>query len=289
VLADEPLRPRSRYNVDIPDNELTLNITDTFTREALPGATVKIDVMSFRRPLRVVLQSTQTADEMGTMVKKGIPLRELRITVTHTGYEKQQLEPFSLSKSENKSIDVRMMPLRGNKGKILSDRLFESGAVFWFAPDGRETERTDLGADGTFFYNGWHAPEETMAVVSLSHPLWVLHSPEITRRETISIRFPNTPPPRTFDVLLATADTRSWYIGIAIGKLRVPQPVLALHQTLRRGQTMVSVRSPVHFRDVLESGPIEVFVGPSVRELASDNAPHQPLLPGATQVVFDVK
>lgn len=288
VLVDVPMRPRQRYDVDIPDNELTLNITDTFTREALPGATVKIDVMSLRRPPRVVMQSTQTADEMGTVGKKGIPLRELRITVTHGGYEKQQLEPFSLSKSENKSIDVRMMPLRGNKGKILSDRPFESGAVFWFAPDGRETERTDLGADGTFFYNGWHAPEETMAVVSLSHPLWVLHSPAIGRRETISIRFPNALP-RTFDVLLATADTRSWHIAIAIGKLRVPQPVLALHQTLRREQAMVSVRGPVHFRDVLESGPIEVFVGSSVRELASDAAPHQPLMPGATQIVFDVK
>jgi len=278
VLAETPLRPASRYDIDVPDNELTLNITDTFTREALPGASVKIDVMSLRRPPRVVLQSTQAADEMGVVVKKGVPVRELRITVTHAGYEKQQLEPFTLSKSDNKSIDVRLMPLRGNKGKILADRPFESGAVFWFAPDGRETERTDLAADGTFYYNGWHAPEETMAVVSRSHPLWVAHSPAITRRETISIRFP-TAPLRTFDVLLSTADTRSWLIGLAIKELRVPPAVLALHQTLRREQTMVRANSPLHFRDVLETGPIDVILGETVQRLA----------PGVTQVVFDVK
>jgi hypothetical protein len=127
-----------------------------------------------------------------------------------------------------------------------------------------------------------------MAVVSLSHPLWVLQSPAIGRRETISIRFPNAPP-RTFDVLLATADQRSWHTAIAIGKLRVPQSVLGLHQSLRREQLMVSASSPVHFRDVLETGPIEVFVGSSVRELASDAAPHQQLASGTTQLVFEVK
>lgn len=288
VLADEPMRPRQRYDVDIPDNELTLNITDTFTREALRGATVKIDVMSLRMPPRVVLHETRTADEMGTVVKKAIPSRELRITVSHAGYEKQQLGPFTMSKSDNKSIDVRLMPLRGNKGTILSDRPFESGAVFWFAPDGRETERADLGADGTFFYNGWHAPEETMAVVSLSHPLWVLHSPAITRRETISIRFPNAPI-RAFDVSRAIVDQRTWHIGIALGGVRVPQPVLVLHQTLRRQQTFIRGGGPLHVRDVLESGPIEVILGSTVQELASEAAPHQRLLPGATQVVFDVK
>lgn len=279
VLADEPMRPRSRYNIDIPDNELTLNITDTFTREALPGATVKIDVMSFRRPPRVVLQETLKADEMGVVVKKAVPLRELRIAVTHAGYEKQQLETFSMTKSENKSIDVRLVPLRGNKGKILSERAFDSGAVYWFAPDGRETERTDLAPDGTFFYNGWHAPEETMAVVTLSHPLWVLHSPEIGRRDTISIRFPNGVA-RAFDVTLTAADRRTpWTAGLVIGGLRVPPLVLASHQSLRREQVTLRAGGVVHFRDVLETGPIEVTLGEMV----------QRLVPGATQIAFDVQ
>ena len=272
VLTDEPIRRKARFDVDVPANELTINVSDTFTRETLRGATVQFDVMSLDRR-RQVMQGKVTADSSGAVVMKYVPPRELRLTVSHPGYQKQKVEPFSMTARETKTLDVELVPLRGNNGKILSDRPFEGGAVFWFSPSGREVERADLAPDGTFVYANWHAPEETMAVVSLSHPLWVLHSPSIERRDTITIQFPNAPV-RTFTASLETADTRSmWFLALAIGGVRVPYSVLDLHQKLRREQTFLRAGMQRVFRDVLATGPIDVILGPGAGEIVIRLAP----------------
>lgn len=259
VLSDEEHRPRTRFNVDIPANELTLNVSDTFTREALDGATVRVDVMSLRTPRRMVMDRTLTTSN-GSVTLKAVPERELRITVSLAGYQKQGLEPFTMPRSEKKTIDVQLVPLRGSRGKIASDRPFESGTVVWFTPSGIETERTDLASDGTFVYASAHAPGETMAVISLSHPLWVLHTPPVERREVITVRYPNAPV-RAFEVSVASTDHRP--VGLVIAGLRVPPSAIAQHQTLRRD-------SRLQFRDLLGTGPIDVILGEVLRRVGVD-------------------
>jgi len=300
VLTDEPIEPGRRFDIDIPANELTVRVMDTFTQEALRGATVKYDVMTLptMRP-RSVMNGTLTTGGDGDVVMRAVPAREIRLTVSHAGYQKQEVEPFTMPKSGEKTVDVYLMPLRGNRGKIQSTRPFESGVVVWFSPGGIETERADLAADGTFVYTNWHIPEETMAVVSLSHPLWVLHSPAIDRRETITIRFPDAPV-RSFGVSIATSNQRnSWHVGVAIGGVRVPQPALAIHQALRRELTVMRAGKSLQFRDLLATGPIDVILGPTVEELSFRvlqmdffaleqyaNAPRLRIAPDATTVTF---
>ena len=299
VLADRPMRPWSRFDIDIPANELAIHVTDTFTREALPGATVKLEAMAVREP-RVVFSMTATADEQGKLVWTGVPVRELRLTVSHAGYETRNVEPFTMPKSGRHAVDAQLVPLRGTRGKIVSDRPFDGGEVVWFSPGGSETERARLAEDGTFVYTNWHTPEETMAVISRSHPLWVLRAPATERRTAITLGFPNAPAV-AFDVWLAAAvppnETR--YVGVAIGNVRVPQPVLAEHQALRRDEPLMRGAGPQHFRDLLATGPVEVILGPRVDEVATRaramdlfalpqfaDAPRQRLQPGATDVVF---
>lgn len=300
VLAEEPMRPRSRFNIDIPANELALHINDTFTREPLPGATVKLEAMSKLRPPRVVLTTRATSGEDGNVLWSSVPVREIHLSVSLAGYEPRRVDPFTMPASGRQEIDVQLVPLRGTRGKIVSERPFEGGWVVWFSPTGSETERTELAADGTFVYTNWHTPDETMAVVSASHPLWVLHAPATERRQSISLRFPAAPPV-DFDLWLAESVrpgvTR--YTTVAIGGVRVPQPVFAQHQNLRREQPLLRQAGPHRVRDLLATGPIDVLLGPPEDDVTSRTrgldifafdrfaeVPRQRLEPGATDVVF---
>ena len=302
VLAEQPVFPNRRFNIDIPVNELTVRVSDTFTREALPGATVKLDAISRVRQ-DAAFTTKEAANEHGDVVWTGVPVREIQLTVTHAGYEKRIVPSFTMVRSGKHAVDVQLVPLRGTHGRIVSDRPFDNAAVVWFSPAGAETERADLAADGTFVYANRHTAEETLAVVSASHPLWVLRAPATEARGGITLRFPAAPAV-AFDVWLAAAvlphETR--HIGIAIGGVRVPQPVLAQHQTLRRDPPHLRGSGPQHFRDLLATGPLDVLLGPLVEEVATGartldvfalpkfaNPPRERLEPGTADVVFTVK
>ena len=269
VLTDRPILPNVRFDIDIPANELTVNVTDTFTTEPLSGASVKVEAVS--RMHGVVFTTTKSTGERGSVAWSGVPIRELHLTVTRAGYEKHIVEPFTMDKSGERTIGVQLVPQRGTHGKIVSDRPFDSAMVMWFSPAGVETERADVTPDGTFVYTNWHAPEETMSVVSASHPLWVLRTPKVERRQGITVRYPAVPA-ATFDVWLAAAlsPNATRYIGIEIGGVRVPQPVLAQHQIMRRDPPLMNATGPQHFRDLLFTGPIDVLLGPAPEEVASE-------------------
>ena len=271
VVADTQMRRNTRFDIDIPANQLTINVTDTFTREPLRGATVRFEVMSVRRRGAAVLQGKLTTADDGNAVMESVPVREIRLTVSLPGYQKQNVEPFTMPRSGELTREVQLVPLRGNSGKIVSPHPFDSATVVWFSPDGRETERAELASDGTFIYANWHAPNETMAVVSLSHPLWVSYSPAIGRREAITVPFPAAAV-RVFSVGLAAGGQRSWHIGIMIGGVRVPQPVLVMHQNLRREPAVAQPSRAMQLRDILATGPIDVILGPTTEEITGRTA-----------------
>jgi hypothetical protein len=301
VLADRPVRPNARLDIDIPANELTINVSDTFTREALNGAIVRYSVTSKLRPSRVLFSRTFTAED-GRVVITAVPEREIRLNVSHAGYQKQDVDPFSITKSEKRTVDVQLVPLRGNRGKIHSPLLFNSASVLWFSPSGLETERAELAADGTFVYASSHGSDETMVVVSLSHPLWVLRTPELERRQSFELRFPDAPV-RDVDVVVQSAGGRGFrYFGIVVGRVRVPLPALAHHQSLRRLSATVREGSQVRVPALAETGPIAVLLGPLTTDVTGRGVsgmdlfalpqfrdpPRRGLMPGAASVVFDV-
>ena len=268
ALASRDCTGNARFDIDIPDNELRINVIDTFTRSALQGARVTFTLMSSARPRRPVVTEELTTTSEG-LVKTSVPEREIWIQVTRAGYQKQLVRPFTMPGSGTKTIDVELLPLRGSTGKIVSPRPFERGAVFWFSATGVETEQTDLESDGTFLYTKEHGQDETMAVVSLSHPLWVSHLPMTQGRETTLVRYPDSVS-RTFDITIPGTDPRiSTYIGVFAGGVRVPFPALRIHQTLRKLPALVRGAGPLRIGEILESGPIEVALGPREEEVPS--------------------
>lgn len=271
VLNDKPFRRGSRLDVDIPANELTITVNDTFTREPLAGAAIRMDVMTVALPRRPTaasrtLKSGEIDDGESRVVVRAVPPdHDVILQVTHPGYQKQTVDPFSLTRSETKEVHIQLVPLRGTPGKIVSQRPFHDAVVVWYAPSGNELERADVAPDGTFVTPAQHGPSETMAVVSTSHPLWVARGTKST-----TLQFPDAAPIRSFEVTLRGADPRlTRHIGLAVGGIPIPQPALRQHQT-DRSLPPAALRGPgpLPFRDLAETAPLDVILGPALDEVA---------------------
>jgi hypothetical protein len=304
VLADHDSRPHTRFDIDIPDNVLTINVVDTFTRAPLDDATVHYSIMSRSAPLRpVVTGELRTRAEdgaSGRLITKSLPERELRIFVTHTGYQKRIINPLTMLKSDKKTIDVELLPLNGQTGRFLSPLPFDRGSISWFNAGGSLTEATELDPDGNFIYSGQHGPDETMAVVSASHPLWVVRAPAMPRHEVFTVPFPAMSR-REFDITIpGTNPDVSTYVGLVVGGVRVPYPALRAHQTLRNLPSLVPGSGPLHIRDLGETGSIDVILGPPKDEALSRmsnidvfalaqfvDAPRKRLLPGVGVIALE--
>ncbi|HEX3576929.1 MAG TPA: hypothetical protein VHY33_00080 [Thermoanaerobaculia bacterium] len=265
---------RARFDIDIPDNTLTVNVVDTFTQTPLAAATVKYTIMSKKAPRRPVMtldahQSDASDDTgkhtAGQFVINGLPERELRLTVSCRGYKTQEIDPFSMTKSEKKDIDVALVPLGGSEAKVLSARPFAAGTIFWFNSAGVETERADLAPDGTFHFERTHYRDETMTIVSQSHPLWILRAPPVEKATPLQVRFPDSVPARDAEVTIANLSARMVTpIGVVIGGLRVPQPALAQHLALRDAVPLLRGSGPLLMPALAETAPIDIVRGPSV-------------------------
>lgn len=309
VLAEQGMDVwrRVRFDIDIPDNTLTVNVVDTFTQMPLPAAMLNYVVMSKRMPRRPVLTRDVGQGEAGEdpgkraagqFVLKGMPPdRELHLTVSCRGYKKKEIDSFSMTKSETKNIDVALVPLGGSEAKIVSARPFEAGMIFWFSSAGVETERTDLAPDGTFHFERTHYRDETMTVVSLSHPLWILRAPPVEKATPLQVRFPDSASQRDAEVTIDNLPPRVVTpIGVAIGNLRVPQPALAQHLALRDTSPLLKGRGPLLIPALAETAPIDILRGPSgmqrppqVMDATRNFAPvaMQRLQQGMAAVVFD--
>lgn len=272
VVTDREAAPRTRLDIDIPDNTLTVTVVDTFTQRPLPAAVLKYVVMSRRGRFPLItgeVSQSDAGDEpgkrlAGRFVIKGVPERELRLTVSCAGYKKKEIDPFSMTKSEKKEIDVDLVPLGGSEAKVLSARPFANGTIFWFSSAGVETERADLAPDGTFHFEQTHYRDESMTIVSLSHPLWTLRAPPVERATPLQVRFPDAAPQRDAEIVIYNMPARTvTMIGVAIGGLRVPQPALARHLALRGVAPLVTGGGPLLIPALAESGPIDILRGPS--------------------------
>jgi hypothetical protein len=299
VLTARNCIANARFDIDIPDNTLGINVIDTFTRTPLEGATVKYSIMSIAVPKHPVVTGEMKTTREG-IVMRSVPEREIRLSVTRSGYQKQEIKPFTMPQSGTKTLDVELVPLRGSSGRIVSPRAFDHAWVYWFSVTGTETEHAELEADGTFIYAGEHRQDETMVVVSLSHPLWVTHAPTMQAHAPFNVRFPETPI-HTFDITIPSTDPDVLtYIGLAIGGLRVPLTALRVHQELRDLSCLVKGSGPLRIRDIAESGPIDVILGPRQKDVpvrmrlpdpltlpAYATATSKRLPPGATTIVLE--
>jgi len=246
---------------------------------------------------RVPVVTTNFTDPKFLM--RGIPERQLRIEVTASGYKKKDIEPFTMGRSENKELEIQLEPVSGRQGMLISSHPFQNATIFWFSGVS-EIERADVASDGTFTFDADHYRDETMTVVSASHPLWITRPPQAERSRTMEVRFPDSAPVRQADISLPGVLPRfTTVVGVAIGGLRVPQPALARHQALRDKTTVTTGEGPLSIVALAETGPIDILRGPSafvpaptieffaVRDFPQSESKR--LQPGSASVVFSAR
>lgn len=266
VLTDRPVPRNSRFDIDIPDNVLTVTVIDTFTRMPI-DAKLQYRVMSLRVPRIPVLTGVASSrDEQGRFVMKSVPDREIRLEASSRGYKRQDAAPFTMPKSGTKEIEIQLVPLSGVEGKITSSHPFEAGTIFWTSANGVETERSELAPDGSFFLEQTHAQSETMTVVSRSHAIWIAHAPAVQRATPLEVRFPDAAPVRGAEVYIpALSEPAATLVGVTIGGLRVPAAALVQHLAFRNLPPVVRGGGPLRIPAMVQYGSIQILRGPTMR------------------------
>jgi hypothetical protein len=147
------------------------------------------------------------------------------------------------------------------KGTIVSPVPLRSATIFWSDSSGRIIEQAAVADDGTFSYRTHHESETTISIVSPNHPLVVQSQGDA---ENLTVRIP-AGSPRAFKVLVQEpARFVRARVALHIGRHYVPANVLAHHQTVRDGDMRLDDEGAVTIRDILETAPITVTLGPSL-------------------------
>jgi hypothetical protein len=220
--------------------------------------------MSRGFPFRPVLTGSIAMDAPYDGARmQSVPQREMRIQVSAPGYQKKDVERFTMDKRERKTINVQLMPLEGSAGTVVSPASFDSATIYWFTANGEETEHADVASDGTFVFARKHDSSETMVIVSASHPLWAVKSPVMRLGDTIKLPFP--PSSRSFEVITKGP---SAFLTVAMGGVRVPLAAFREHQQLRRNPSTTQPGRVLPVNDIAAVGTIDVLLGPAVEMVA---------------------
>ena len=197
------------------------------------------------------------------------PEKTLRVCLEHDDYERTCAEPMTLTSTQATTLRIAMKPKKGFGGRIAGANDVAAGQLYWFAADGRETERTLVKPDGTFRFNLRHDPGEAAVFVSANLPLFAFPQPFLGERDPMNVTMPPAPS-RTFEVSIGE-DRRQEdaIVTIEIGGLVVPYPPFAQHLALHGSRLDIRGRGPLVVPDILQTGPISVILGPPVDQVTA--------------------
>jgi hypothetical protein len=272
--------PNSRYDIDLPDNRVTVEAADSENGTPIAGALVRYgafrgDEMSSLYYFRLAYAPDASGNEVLTrtgadghyVIRNLPPEKTLRVCLEHDDYERTCAEPMTLTSTQARTLRIEMKPKKGFAGRIAGANDVVAGQLYWFAADGRETERTVLKPDGTFRFNVRHEPGEAVVFVSANLPLFAFPQPFLGERDPMNVTMPPAPS-RTFEVSIGE-DRRQEdaIVTIEIGGLVVPYPPFAQHLALHGSRLDIRNRGPLVVPDILQTGPIAVILGPPLDQV----------------------
>jgi hypothetical protein len=278
-IVDRDVLPNSRYDIDLSANHITVEAVDAESNAPIEGARVRYgafrgDEMTSVYYFRLAYAPDANGnmvhlltDADGRYVIRNLPSgKTLRVCIEHEDYERACPDPITLTSTGEKTLRIPMKPKKGFAGQIAGANNVVAGQLYWFAADGRETERTAVKADGTFRFNLRHDPSEAVVFVSVNLPLFAFQQPFLGERDPMNVTMPPAPA-RSFSVSIdENRRQESAVVTIVIGDLVVPYPPFAQHLALR-GAFDLRNRGPLVIPDILETGPISVILGPPVDQV----------------------
>ncbi|HEX9501874.1 MAG TPA: hypothetical protein VGA10_09500, partial [Thermoanaerobaculia bacterium] len=190
------------------------------------------------------------------------PDKTIHVCLEHDDYERTCPDTFKLTSNETKTLRVPMQPRSAFRGRVITPQAIASGQIYWYSPDGQETEQVPVKDDGSFRFNREHRPEEVLVVVSINLPLYIQRQPMMLPVDSLDITIPAAPV-RRFEVQTSEETSQAdAIVTIAIGDLIVPYPAFSQHLALHGSTLVLRNRGPLLIPDILETGPISVLLGP---------------------------
>jgi hypothetical protein len=269
-LPRTPLGPNRPYDISISTNTLTVQVLDRTTRQPISGANLQVGAL-LSGDQGAFLDEISPTDAAGkAVVRNAPPSLDLLVCAVAQRYTRACAERLRLGAKKEHLVKIELAPEQFTNRFKLS-RQIEWGFVFFVAPSGQVTERARVAADGSFTYRDIHrAPEHLVFVSTL--PMVVLPLPETFQPNT-DILWP-TAAVRALSVSIGPRSSQNdALIGLFVGGRYVPAEALSHHQSNRDFQTDIYDRGPLYIRDILETGPVSVVLGPSPTALPMDMPP----------------
>jgi hypothetical protein len=274
-IVERDVLPSSRYDIDLPANRVTVEAVDAESGAPVAGALVRYgafrgEEMSSLYYFRLAYAPDASGQNAplrtgadGRFVVRNLPPgKTLRICLEHDDYERTCSDDLTLASAQQSTVRIAMKPKKGFGGRIAGVSDVSAGQLSWFAPDGRETERTNVKPDGTFRFNRRHEPNEVVVFVSQNLPLFVFPQPALGEGDPMNVAMPAAPS-RSFAVTIGPENAQQdAVVTIALGGLVVPYPPFAQHLALHGSHLDLRARGPLLVPDVLETAPISVILGP---------------------------
>jgi hypothetical protein len=265
LYVDVPRKPvaeQGLYEIDIPDNRVTVNVADERTGTPLGEAEVVFRVAAPGDAATIAYSGTpQRTSAEGAVIFSRLPVDEtVSICARKAAYRAACIDARLKPDESARTVSVRLQRETSRTGRVAAAGRIESGLLFWTAPDGTVTETSPVASDGTFTYARPHSDAEHLVFVSANLPLSVgVPAPD---SDPLVVSIPAAPV-RDVRVSIAGRGDRDGVVELAVGGRRIPNEAFSRHQSWRRQQAMVLRGGPLVIPAVTASAPITVTLAPS--------------------------
>jgi hypothetical protein len=254
----EPNRP---YDIALFQNEIRVEVVDEVTNLPIENATVNCGVLSDPRTgAGTFLEAIEPTDSRGQTTVAYVPAdREIVVCASATAYARACAPPITVKRGDRQKVTVKIAPT-ARRGRVVVPQAVQWGWVYFVTAAGVTTERIPLTPDGTFTMKSAHAAPEYAVVVS-NLPLAIIPL-ELRSDSDLQMLWP-AGRVRTVNLSISEQNAQSdALVALHIGGRYVPNQAWVDHQMGRSLQAEIYGRGPLQVRDVVESGPIDVTLGP---------------------------
>jgi len=265
-LPSSPLAAGGRYDIDITSNVVDVKIMDAATSRPIPNANVQVGAfLAGDDDAGAFLAGIAPATDGNTTVSN-VPInRQLVICAVASEYRRRCSERFSMAETKSRSITVSLEQKDNLHGRVVSTSAFDWGRIYFVGPDRTIQEEAALASDGTFSYSRKHQAPEYVVVVS-NAPLYVGPLPA-NPSETLEVSLPACAARELQVSIDPKSPLQDALVGLFVGGLYVPRAALSKHQGAHGFQSVVYGRGPLVVSPVLETGLVQVTLGPAPQEI----------------------
>jgi hypothetical protein len=260
VVPDAAPVENARYDIDVPDNRLTIRVVDADSRAPVESASVTMAVLEEGKDEAAHLSGPagMTDADGRLVIDSAVANKRLQICAKRNDYENACADRFRLGSDAEKTIEIALSKATIRHGRVVLPGPQQFASIAWYSPDGRLTETAQVKEDGTFDFQRTHLPGEIVTYASANQPFIALRQPPLGAGDVFEIRPAPGARVRGFQVSAG----QPAFFTIALGDMIVPQNAFAAHLGRHGAQPSLQPGWASNVPDIVESAPIRVILIP---------------------------